>query len=203
MRDDWHYHFSLHHLYIPKIGRMCFLSLGVKGLRGIKTLSWGYISIFLSFRNALSLAMLESIECDMRQDLDEDLRVVIISANGPVFSSGHDLKELVCPPCTIAWAIWSVHGSPNRSVNQLIDQSINQSINQSISQSTDWSINQSINWSISQSIDRSINQSIDQSINQLIDQSINQSINWSIHQSINQSADLGGSMGLVEPPFLP
>ena len=69
------------------------------------------------------------------------------------------------------------------------------------------SISQSIDRSINQSIDQSVNQLIDQSINQLINQSINwsinQSINWSIHQSINQSADLGGSMGLVEPPFLP
>ncbi|KAK1906249.1 Enoyl-CoA hydratase domain containing protein 3 mitochondrial [Dissostichus eleginoides] len=46
-------------------------------------------------RNALSLSMLESLREDLLTDVDsDDLRVVIISARGPVFSSGHDLKEL-------------------------------------------------------------------------------------------------------------
>ncbi|XP_072528536.1 enoyl-CoA hydratase domain-containing protein 3, mitochondrial [Salminus brasiliensis] len=46
-------------------------------------------------RNALSLAMLNSLREDILTDLDDnDLRVIIISAQGPVFSSGHDLKEL-------------------------------------------------------------------------------------------------------------
>ncbi|CAL8242426.1 unnamed protein product [Merluccius merluccius] len=46
-------------------------------------------------RNALSLAMLQSLRQDILVDANsEDLRVIIISANGPVFSSGHDLKEL-------------------------------------------------------------------------------------------------------------
>ncbi|XP_071358357.1 enoyl-CoA hydratase domain-containing protein 3, mitochondrial [Trachinotus anak] len=46
-------------------------------------------------RNALSLSMLESLREDILTDVDsEDLRVIIISAKGPVFSSGHDLKEL-------------------------------------------------------------------------------------------------------------
>ncbi|KAK0148364.1 Enoyl-CoA hydratase domain-containing protein 3, mitochondrial [Merluccius polli] len=46
-------------------------------------------------RNALSLAMLQSLRQDILLDANsEDLRVIIISANGPVFSSGHDLKEL-------------------------------------------------------------------------------------------------------------
>lgn len=46
-------------------------------------------------RNALSLAMLETIKNDLTYDLKKDeVRVVIIRANGPVFSSGHDLKEL-------------------------------------------------------------------------------------------------------------
>ncbi|KAK5877020.1 hypothetical protein CesoFtcFv8_026309 [Champsocephalus esox] len=46
-------------------------------------------------RNALSLAMLESLRENLLTDADsDDLRVVIISARGPVFSSGHDLKEL-------------------------------------------------------------------------------------------------------------
>ncbi|XP_077400718.1 enoyl-CoA hydratase domain-containing protein 3, mitochondrial [Vanacampus margaritifer] len=46
-------------------------------------------------RNALSLSMLESLREDILTDVDsQDLRVIIISAGGPVFSSGHDLKEL-------------------------------------------------------------------------------------------------------------
>lgn len=46
-------------------------------------------------RNALSLSMLESLRENILSDIDgDDLRVIIISAKGPVFSSGHDLKEL-------------------------------------------------------------------------------------------------------------
>uniref|UniRef100_A0A1A8C8P8 Enoyl-CoA hydratase domain-containing protein 3, mitochondrial n=1 Tax=Nothobranchius kadleci TaxID=1051664 RepID=A0A1A8C8P8_NOTKA len=46
-------------------------------------------------RNALSLSMLESLRENIRTGADCDhLRVIIISATGPVFSSGHDLKEL-------------------------------------------------------------------------------------------------------------
>ncbi|XP_028288434.1 enoyl-CoA hydratase domain-containing protein 3, mitochondrial [Parambassis ranga] len=46
-------------------------------------------------RNALSLSMLESLRENILADVDSnDLRVIIISAKGPVFSSGHDLKEL-------------------------------------------------------------------------------------------------------------
>uniref|UniRef100_UPI00398E7CAE enoyl-CoA hydratase domain-containing protein 3, mitochondrial n=1 Tax=Pristiophorus japonicus TaxID=55135 RepID=UPI00398E7CAE len=46
-------------------------------------------------RNALSLAMLESLRGDLLHEAESnDLRVIIISAEGPVFSSGHDLKEL-------------------------------------------------------------------------------------------------------------
>ncbi|XP_076578264.1 enoyl-CoA hydratase domain-containing protein 3, mitochondrial [Chaetodon auriga] len=46
-------------------------------------------------RNALSLSMLESLRENILTDVNsEDLRVIIISAKGPVFSSGHDLKEL-------------------------------------------------------------------------------------------------------------
>lgn len=45
-------------------------------------------------RNALSLAMLQSLHNDLIRDQDS-LRVVIIKAKGPVFSAGHDLKELV------------------------------------------------------------------------------------------------------------
>ncbi|XP_072234042.1 enoyl-CoA hydratase domain-containing protein 3, mitochondrial [Leuresthes tenuis] len=46
-------------------------------------------------RNALSLSMLASLRENILTDVDsEDLRVIVISARGPVFSSGHDLKEL-------------------------------------------------------------------------------------------------------------
>ncbi|XP_021513643.1 enoyl-CoA hydratase domain-containing protein 3, mitochondrial [Meriones unguiculatus] len=46
-------------------------------------------------RNALSLAMLKSLRSDILHEAEsKDLRVIIISAEGPVFSSGHDLKEL-------------------------------------------------------------------------------------------------------------
>lgn len=46
-------------------------------------------------RNALSLSMLESLKENILTDIDNpELRVIIISARGPVFSSGHDLKEL-------------------------------------------------------------------------------------------------------------
>ena len=47
-------------------------------------------------RNALSLAMLESIKERLTQNVDSpDLRVIILRAKGPAFSSGHNLKELV------------------------------------------------------------------------------------------------------------
>ncbi|KAM4747190.1 enoyl-CoA hydratase domain-containing protein 3, mitochondrial [Rhinophrynus dorsalis] len=46
-------------------------------------------------RNALSLAMLKSLQKDILHEVDDvNLRVIIISAEGPVFSSGHNLKEL-------------------------------------------------------------------------------------------------------------
>ncbi|XP_066448156.1 enoyl-CoA hydratase domain-containing protein 3, mitochondrial isoform X2 [Eleutherodactylus coqui] len=45
-------------------------------------------------RNALSLAMLQSLQKDLVHEVDDkDLRVIVIAANGPVFSSGHNLKE--------------------------------------------------------------------------------------------------------------
>lgn len=62
------------------------------------------------FRNALSLEMLQSIQNDLLQTMGKRAQVVIISANGPVFSSGHDLKELVSSnqcwgqgPCNKSW----------------------------------------------------------------------------------------------------
>lgn len=52
-------------------------------------------SSLLFFRNALSLSMLTAIRSNLLHNVDCDLRVIILSANGGVFSSGHDLKELV------------------------------------------------------------------------------------------------------------
>ncbi|KAH0617147.1 hypothetical protein JD844_028850 [Phrynosoma platyrhinos] len=46
-------------------------------------------------RNALSLSMLRSLREDILHDIgNTDLRIIIISGEGPVFCSGHDLKEL-------------------------------------------------------------------------------------------------------------
>ena len=47
--------------------------------------------------------MLESLESNILHNLDEHVRVIILSANGPVFSSGHDLKELVISIKTTGW----------------------------------------------------------------------------------------------------
>ncbi|XP_069105541.1 enoyl-CoA hydratase domain-containing protein 3, mitochondrial-like isoform X1 [Argopecten irradians] len=44
-------------------------------------------------RNALSLRMLEALKSDLSNQTDS-LRVIILTAKGPVFSAGHDLKEL-------------------------------------------------------------------------------------------------------------
>ena len=52
-------------------------------------------SSLLFVRNALSLPMLTAIKSNLLHNVDCDLRVIILSANGGVFSSGHDLKELV------------------------------------------------------------------------------------------------------------
>lgn len=46
-------------------------------------------------RNALSIEMLEGISASLDEaDQDKAARVIVISANGSAFSSGHDLKEL-------------------------------------------------------------------------------------------------------------
>lgn len=45
------------------------------------------------FRNALSLALLEALSVGIQDS--ESLRSIVIKANGPAFSGGHDLKELV------------------------------------------------------------------------------------------------------------
>ena len=47
-------------------------------------------------RNALSYALLAALkECLARAAADRGVRAVILAAAGPVFSSGHDLRELV------------------------------------------------------------------------------------------------------------
>lgn len=46
-------------------------------------------------RNALSLEMMTQLVTDIkRNQADENLRAIVLSANGPVFSAGHNLKEL-------------------------------------------------------------------------------------------------------------
>src|SRR6185436_10148478 len=49
-----------------------------------------------SRRNALSLALMEElIDCFRTQGKDPDSRAIILAANGPAFSAGHDLSELM------------------------------------------------------------------------------------------------------------
>ncbi|XP_071958591.1 enoyl-CoA hydratase domain-containing protein 3, mitochondrial-like [Antedon mediterranea] len=64
----------------------------------ISSLENGIKKIFLNDlkkRNALSLSMLNSLKSDLLEDAEnEELRVIILSSAGPVFCSGHDLKEL-------------------------------------------------------------------------------------------------------------
>jgi len=46
-------------------------------------------------RNALSLAMMAGLQDAFERALDNDnIRVVILAANGPAFCAGHDMKEL-------------------------------------------------------------------------------------------------------------
>ena len=46
-------------------------------------------------RNALSMAMMTQLLNDIQRNrLDENLRAIVVSSNGPVFSAGHNLKEL-------------------------------------------------------------------------------------------------------------
>ena len=46
-------------------------------------------------RNALSIEMLSAISDALDEaDQNQDARVIVLSGNGPVFSSGHDLKEM-------------------------------------------------------------------------------------------------------------
>src|SRR4051794_30779745 len=46
-------------------------------------------------RNALSRDLLAELAAACAQtEADSDVRVIVLTANGPVFSSGHDLKEM-------------------------------------------------------------------------------------------------------------
>ena len=49
-----------------------------------------------SKRNALSTQMLQALQAELKRCAeDKNVKAVILAANGPVFSSGHDLKEFV------------------------------------------------------------------------------------------------------------
>lgn len=46
-------------------------------------------------RNCLSLAMMDDLIKEIkRNESDKSLRVIVLSSTGPVFSAGHNLKEL-------------------------------------------------------------------------------------------------------------
>jgi enoyl-CoA hydratase/carnithine racemase len=46
-------------------------------------------------RNALSRGLMEALQAALdRASGEKDVRVIVIAANGPAFSSGHDLKEM-------------------------------------------------------------------------------------------------------------
>lgn len=50
----------------------------------------------LNSRNVLSIDMMNALYSKVIESQDQiDLRCIVISAMGSVFSSGHDLKELV------------------------------------------------------------------------------------------------------------
>lgn len=52
-------------------------------------------TIFFYSSNALSLDMMSQLLTDIkRNQQDENLRCIVLSGNGPVFSAGHNLKEL-------------------------------------------------------------------------------------------------------------
>ena len=61
-----------------------------------------YLICRVVFRNALSLAMLESLKENLEEDVDDpNLRVIVLKGEGPVFSAGHDLKEMVMLDCLL------------------------------------------------------------------------------------------------------
>ena len=60
------------------------------------------------FRNALSLNMLDQLHAALSPDTP-DLRVIIITHTGPVFSAGHDLKELVLLPVCLSLVLGTAY----------------------------------------------------------------------------------------------
>lgn len=88
-----------------------FTKVGFKN--GIKTItmcdtktrySCGFLIMFFlntSFshfnnRNSLSLGMMSDLLSNLKDNADDkNLRVVVLSAEGPIFSAGHNLKEMV------------------------------------------------------------------------------------------------------------
>lgn len=49
------------------------------------------------FRNSLSLSMMSELHTEITENQNDlTLRVIIITAEGNIFSAGHNLKELVC-----------------------------------------------------------------------------------------------------------
>lgn len=46
-------------------------------------------------RNSLSMQMMETLMSEIkRNENDKSLRIIVVSSSGPVFSAGHNLKEL-------------------------------------------------------------------------------------------------------------
>ncbi|MBF0168711.1 MAG: enoyl-CoA hydratase [Alphaproteobacteria bacterium] len=55
-------------------------------------------------RNALSLALIDALQSELDAIAqDRSVRVVVIGANGPAFSAGHDLKEVSAAPSREAY----------------------------------------------------------------------------------------------------
>ena len=64
--------------------------------------------VMIFFRNALSLNMLDQLHAALSPD-PPDLRVIIITHTGPVFSAGHDLKELVLLPVCLSLVLGTAY----------------------------------------------------------------------------------------------
>ncbi|TAN50908.1 MAG: enoyl-CoA hydratase, partial [Rhodospirillales bacterium] len=55
-------------------------------------------------RNALSLALIAAMQAELDAIAqDKSVKVVVIGANGPAFSAGHDLKEVRSTPDPAAY----------------------------------------------------------------------------------------------------
>ncbi|PWI57035.1 enoyl-CoA hydratase [Sulfoacidibacillus thermotolerans] len=65
-----------------------------------------------SKRNALSKSVLESLALDLHEIArDQNIHVVILKAHGPVFSSGHDLREIISSPSEEVLSLFQTCGS--------------------------------------------------------------------------------------------